>query len=285
MSDKKVAAVKLTFLLDRAASAFEKEAANLGVPEDLARDFVRRIDAVSDLVDRRAGLKRDKSGNLIKSADFNPEEIGREVGGPLVQDADEDWMKPHFSQQENREISELQESGALSPPKVNAPERAPAPGRQASLDDALNRLSKLASEGDVHAIGSVIADLKVCAGRMDNSKVDTAGTMATSVRGLASALGDVQEKLISASAQGLGLVVAGEADKALQAAQEVSPYMADLADRLMVASGDASPTALLATEEMIKANGGKLSRLVQLATKIVKECHSTMGDLLKGSDD
>ena len=76
---------------------------------------------------------------------MNPEDIGREVGGPLEQ-ADgagaEPWMKEEFTQQENRELCELQKSDAL--PGTQLYPRKPTPGKQAARLEELRRQRKLA---------------------------------------------------------------------------------------------------------------------------------------------
>ena len=82
---------------------------------------------------------------LVKQADMDPEDIGREVGGPLDQVDDagaEPWMKEEFTQQENRELSELQEAGAL--PGTQLSPRKPSPGKQADRLGELRAQRKLA---------------------------------------------------------------------------------------------------------------------------------------------
>ena len=90
-------------------------------------------------------LRRLRELRAAKKADFNPEDIGREVGGPLRQDNDEAFMGQEFTQQRFRDLREHQEAGELS--QVQTEEQGPQPGKQARLAH-LRRLRELrASRG------------------------------------------------------------------------------------------------------------------------------------------
>ena len=129
----KKGALGVSTALDRLANLFTEEFATLGVPERIASDFAHRCDLLSDTVERRAGLKRTAltGDDVFKEPGFDPEAIGQEQTGPIVTvDSDEPFMKGEFTQQENRELSDRQESGALGA-KANPEPEAPHAGKQA----------------------------------------------------------------------------------------------------------------------------------------------------------
>lgn len=131
----KQGARQVTETLDRIANLFQTEANTLGVNPRIANDFALRCDMLADHIEKRAGLKTaapDALGLDMNAGDtFDPSDIGRETAGPLEMiDSDEPWMQGEFTQQENRELADLQEGGELGP-VVDGP-RAPTPGKQAS---------------------------------------------------------------------------------------------------------------------------------------------------------
>ena len=92
--------------------------------------------------------KEDKKARLQelrrRRAGFNPEDIGREVGGPLESlDGDEAYMGGEFTQQENRELRETEQAGKL--PGVTTEPRSPSSGKQARLAH-LRRLQELRAQ-------------------------------------------------------------------------------------------------------------------------------------------
>lgn len=120
----KKGALAVTADLDRLANLLQAEHETLGIPQNIARDFAYRADLLSDAIEKKAG--------------FDPAEIGKEKAGPLEQmDSDEPFMQGEFTQQENRELREVQESGKM-PGVVDAP-RSPASGRQAGSFDTFGR--------------------------------------------------------------------------------------------------------------------------------------------------
>ena len=115
----------------------------------MAAGFAQWCDRVSDRIETTAGvnpqnkaaeMKLALSGQQDHKTDYpfdegktqDGEEIGQEQSGSLEGDADEPYMKGEFTQQENRELREKQESGQIS--GVNTDPRGPRPGVQASLD-------------------------------------------------------------------------------------------------------------------------------------------------------
>lgn len=159
----KKGALKVTHDLDRLASLFTSEAKTLGLSEKMASGFAMWCDRISDTIERKAGfnpedrvaraqlLKQALSGEqdhkthypFSDSATFDAEQIGEEIGGPLEGDSDESsYMSGEFTQQENRELREIQEAGKL--PSVNTDPRNPRPGVQASL----NHLAQVIKNGN-----------------------------------------------------------------------------------------------------------------------------------------
>ena len=108
--------------LDRIASLFQQDCETLGVPRHIAMDFAERCDMLSDHIDARVGAQQQG---------FDPEEIGVGKAGPLEDEPDEPYMRGEFTQQENRELREKEQSGRVAPPET-APD-PPRPGVQAAL--------------------------------------------------------------------------------------------------------------------------------------------------------
>lgn len=130
----KKGALSVSAALDEIATLFQTDFTDLGVPQKLAQDFARRCDMLSDHVEKRAGIERVAltGDDPVKEKGFDPEEIGKEVAGPMEQvDKDESYMKGEFTQQENRELRTQVESGALGM-KVNPEPKSPSPGKQAA---------------------------------------------------------------------------------------------------------------------------------------------------------
>jgi hypothetical protein len=139
----KKGAQAVTADLDRLANLFQTNHKVLGVPARIATDFAYRLDLLSDTIEKKAGLRRTAltGDDVFQESGFDPEAIGMEQDGPLeTVDSDEPWMAGEFTAQENRELRELQQAGALGPEVVDGP-RAPTPGKQAALArlDAANR--------------------------------------------------------------------------------------------------------------------------------------------------
>ena len=135
MSNKKQSALKVSATLDRIASLFENSFDSLGVPEKIAKDFAFRCDLLSDTIESNVGIDKQALDDLdpVLEPGFNPDDIGREVGGPLEDGGEHSWQDGEFSRQEHRELRDLQESGSIS--GVNEDPRSPAPGRQAKEEE------------------------------------------------------------------------------------------------------------------------------------------------------
>jgi len=135
----KKGAAQVTTDLDRIANLIQAEYQTLGIPQPIAHDFAKRIDMVSDAIERQAGIDRqaltsyDPVNEPTEIGGWDPEQIGEEVGGPLRQDGDEAFMKAEFTQQEKRELRERQTKSELGPTKVTTEPQAPTPGVQASF--------------------------------------------------------------------------------------------------------------------------------------------------------
>ena len=124
----------VTWTLDRIATLFTQDWATLGVPQRTAEDFAHRADLIADHIEKLAGIQRLAltGDDVYKEPGYNPENIGMEVAGPLSGDADESgYMSGEFDQQEFRELSDRQQSGALGIKPNPEPEK-PSPGKQAA---------------------------------------------------------------------------------------------------------------------------------------------------------
>lgn len=118
---------RVTANLDSLAGLFQSHAASLGIPGRVAADFAYRCDLLSDAIERHVG---------VKSARFNPAEIGEEVPGPLeMLDSDEPWMDGEFTQERFVALSEKQLSGELA---ANAAAHAADPKLAALIQKAAN---------------------------------------------------------------------------------------------------------------------------------------------------
>jgi hypothetical protein len=158
----KKGAQSVTADLDRLANLFQADHKTLGIPAKIAMDFAYRADLLSDTIEKAAGIEREAM-TVVPEDGFNPDEIGAEEGGPLQMESDEPYMQGQFSEQENRELRDMQEGGGLSSP--NEDPRSPSPGKQADfesfgrqaaasyLDTAGVQLNAAASENPQHAAG------------------------------------------------------------------------------------------------------------------------------------
>ncbi len=144
---------EVTDVLDRVANLFQTEAATLGVDSNIATDFAYRCDLLADHVEKHAGVEQgqdrtaaDALGlDLNSGSNYDPSDIGREVGGPLEQlEKDEPYMNGQFTQKENREVRDVQEAGKLGP-KVNLEPMPPQAGKQAAAQASDAIMTKLAA--------------------------------------------------------------------------------------------------------------------------------------------
>lgn len=160
---KQAAAQKIGDLLDETADSITRNASVFGINPDIAQKFAYQCDLIADHIAKKAGLNLTKLAAQRKQAlsgddvfnegtlGFDPENIGEEVAGPSEQDADEDYMNDHFTQQWNRELREKQEAGEVSNGQGSPEVQAPQPGIQASLQLG----TKLAGlYGDLNAASS-----------------------------------------------------------------------------------------------------------------------------------
>lgn len=275
----------ITEQIDRVAQLIEENLEGLAIPEKVAGDFTRRCDFLSDTVEKSAGIKRDKQGRIIGAADWPAENIGVEKSGPEVSEADEPYMNSEFTQQENRELSDLQESGKM--PAVQTEERNPTPGKQAlDIDASLRKLSKMAAGSDIHALGEYATNMKICAAKLKNSGVSGVSGLASKINGIVSTLEGLQDRMISAATDsGSDVLVGDEADRAASAVAEILPYVESLADSLQGVKAGSSPVSQLHAEEFISQSSDKLGRLLDIAGRIVKDADSKAAKFLKMDED
>lgn len=205
MKMTKKGAQNVTVALDKIAGLFQAEWETLGIDKEAAEKFVQHVDHMADTVAKKAGLLDEQK----TAADWPPSDIGREVAGPQDGDSDEGYMKGEFSQQENRELREMQEAGSLS--GVNTDPQSPSPGKQATFD-ALGRMEA------GHRVGAAIQKLKDAAAEFSKDPVQKE-FIATPLAKLAFALSTVQEGITAGSVDG------AMTNRALKAAGEVLPHL------------------------------------------------------------
>lgn len=125
--------------LDKAADLVQQLAYAGHLQSEIAQKFAYQCDLLSDHFAKSAGIDIQKlalSGDDVfdeGTLGMDPEEIGKEVGGPLEKDSDEPYLDGHFSQQENRELREKTEGGELSDGSGSPERQTPKPGVQAAL--------------------------------------------------------------------------------------------------------------------------------------------------------
>jgi hypothetical protein len=238
----KKGALAVTNDLDKLANHFQTHWAAMGVPQKIASDFAYRCDLLSDQVDKFAGIDRKalsdgpavQSDHPAPAAGFDPEAIGEEKSGPEEKEGDEGFMDQHFSQQENRELTEAQERNELGPDKTKDDRQVPQAGIQASavLADRAAKVTRAAAFA-----------LK--------AEDDAVKSLAQPLTRLARALSALQADALN------GKAINGKAQRAVKAADHLLPTlakvstasvpkiteMAKLATR--VASGEGSEISLL----------------------------------------
>lgn len=97
---------RVTANLDNLASLMQGHAASLGISEKVAADFAHRCDLLSDAIERNFGIKN--------AAYYNPAQIGEQVPGPLMMDANNPFMNGEFTQEKFTQLAEKQMSGSLA---------------------------------------------------------------------------------------------------------------------------------------------------------------------------
>ena len=124
-------AIQISTELDRVASLFQKEHEVLGLPEKIAIDFALRCDALSDHIEKRAGVVRLKTGELDPKHNytetaggdaegtnyFPPSDIGTRTDGALLRNQDEPYMDT-FEQEWYNELRTVQQTGQFSNAKA-----------------------------------------------------------------------------------------------------------------------------------------------------------------------
>lgn len=99
-------AFRVAKALDEIASAIQHHASALDIPPKVAADFARRCDLLSDRLDSGFGLRT--------AGYYNPAQIGEEVPGPIISDANNPFMNGHFTQEKFVQLAQKQMSGSLA---------------------------------------------------------------------------------------------------------------------------------------------------------------------------
>lgn len=206
MAITKKGALAVTAKLDETANLIQANATALGIPVKYAKDFAYRCDLLAGLVEKNAGLQRDKAGKLITAltggdepqqpGKFDPEVIGEEKGGPLEQEPDEPYMNAEFTQQEQRELRESVEGGEIGPDKTKDEEQAPRAGIQASLE------------------------LGQAAQAIQNNSKNASGELANAMRDMGNALLSLQANVLT------GKAPVEKAAKVIEGCNRILPHVA-----------------------------------------------------------
>lgn len=155
MSDKlsRQGALRLTADIDRIASVLSENALALGIPQNVALDFAKRADLLSDVIEKTAGVDPVTKSAALPAAS----EPGREVSGPL--DTDFAPIKGDFTQQEFRETGDKAEK-MFGPGPVSPEQRPARSGVQAALKtltDGARRKLSAESLRAIHLAAAVVA--------------------------------------------------------------------------------------------------------------------------------
>jgi hypothetical protein len=111
--------------MDRLADLLQYGHQSLELKGEFAMDVARRLDLVSDSIDRNFGLK-GATGKQPSAPNqgFDPNEISKTESGALEHDADEPYMAENFTESESNELLDKQVSGQLQ----HADKMAHSPG-------------------------------------------------------------------------------------------------------------------------------------------------------------
>lgn len=276
---KKEAAQKITADLDRLATVFQKEHQALGVSERVALDFAYRCDLLSDHLEKTALTEYDPVDESKGAPqNFDPEVIGEETSGPLLNEPDEAFMKGEFTQQKNRELRERQEAGELGMKPIFE-EQTPTPGKQASMEDSISRLKKKASGSlqSVLTLGELADRLRLCQSELKQVPANIGGTltknMMSSIQKHLTPIDAVRNDLFSLEGRGESMAVLGLAaiEKIEGAVQEVLPHIKGVIRKLSEEEVLSSPTAQLKLQEWLDLVTPRITMLLDLSAKIVGE--------------
>lgn len=157
----------LTRDMDRVANAIEKNAELLGVKNEIAQDFVEKIELVATIIEKNAGIERDDNCEVVgdaakvaaqieansnvsagPGAEWNPAQIAEKKPGPLKKEPDEPFMNGEFTQQEFSELHDKQVSGQLP----SADKMAALAKGMMELAVAMGFGSKAASDEDTYGL-------------------------------------------------------------------------------------------------------------------------------------
>jgi hypothetical protein len=271
----KKSAREVTYTLDRVASLFQEEYRKLGIPEKVANDFAFRCDFLSDHIEKKAGLSKEALSGFdpVKEEGFDPEEIGKEQSGPQEGDSDESYMDSHFSQQENRELRENQESGNLHKDKPILDRRSPSSGKQAdySLDRSLYSMEKEAFSDFLSELSSLSNTFQVVQARLKKSAPSIASKLSSGLSSHISGLEKAKKILIDSegSNESLSPEKLDAVEKIVRASREVSQHLSGVLNHINTTHDEGSPTAQLKLQEMLANNAEKLAKLCKLSAAII----------------
>lgn len=273
----KQAAQRITNDLDRLASLFQKEHERLGVSEKVALDFAYRCDLLSDHLDKQALTEYDPvDESKMSPHNFDPEEIGKEDAGPLVDEPDEPYMKGEFTQQRFRELRERQEAGEIGDKPIME-EQTPTPGKQASLNDSIARLKKKASGSlqSVLTLGEMADRLRLCQAELKQIPASIGGALAkdmgAAIQRHLTPIDAVRNSLFSLEGKGESMDIEALAavEKIEGAVQEVLPHIKGIIRKLSEEEVAESPTAQLRLQEWLDTVSPRVTMLLDLSAKLV----------------
>lgn len=230
----KKAAVQITQDFDRIANLIQTEYSRLMIPQDVASDFVTKCDLLSDHIEKMAGIDPEDEGELkfalsdfdpVKEPGFDPEVIGEEKAGPLVNTTPDANAQGEFTQQENRELRERFEAGELTPENTPHLEpRKPVPGKQATLDDAIAALSEQAGPSYIDILGEQETELRRHSARFE--AMDASDAVTQPLNRILARVAQAKNHLIRAEARGYEVDDAPFA-KLASAVNHLLPHVAD----------------------------------------------------------
>lgn len=248
---------RITADLDRVADLFSNMHNTLGIDATVAADFAHKCDFLSDKIEGNAGLKRQALSedppvktDYPKVPAWDPEQIGQEKPGTLEGDTDEKpYMGDQFTQQENRELRERQQSGELEKQQTIEKEQAPTPGKQATMDEALESLSGAHSQVVNESLRS---DLIALQRGYHKAASQLGRTNKTELKAIAGSLAHIASEL-------------GQAALSFEEA-EVNPYMRKTFERMARTASEALPHI---RADLPAEHFPKLAELVELTADIV----------------
>lgn len=263
MKMTKRGAAEVTSMIDRLAGLVQDQYTTLGLGQSDAIRVATVLDALSDQIEKKAGIHRagldrspvDETGNSVDHGEngFDPNAIADQVPGPqeIVEPPPHDDIDNHFKQDHFQELRRLQQSGTL---ESNA-----ASGRILTK----NASRRIACSNSLSAVED---QLKILYKRISGSDIDDVSSVAPSIKSQITAVGKIRDYMLDQQAYGiLDASDTLDIEQVLLALQEELPFLEEIA----AGFNNASPVD--AYNFMKKLNDGSLVDLIDVATSMVEE--------------